>query len=360
MNRELAAPPGIRPGSVWTLSLLFLSLSQVAPASAQTIQGQLLHRESGLPIEGALVLLLNEAGSELDGFLTNDAGRFRVRTPGPGAYTLRAIRIGYETVVSGPIQLSGSEITGIRLLTAEQPIPLRELRVEGTQQCRSRPEEGLPVQQVWEEIQKALTIQDWTQRTGPYLYEVDTYERLMDPETLEVQSENRRSIPVVSQIPMESLPAQELVETGFVREIRRDSHEFFAPDAGALLSDAFLDTHCFWLTRDESTPGSLGLAMEPMPGRSTPDIEGTLWLNPETMELDFLEFRYTWVPRGIGKELSGGRVYFEPLPNGTWIVRRWYIRMPSLSPGSWILSGLKLTGIKEMGAEVSSITPVGG
>jgi hypothetical protein len=62
--------------------------------------------------------------------------------------------------------------------------------------------------------------------------------------------------------------------------------------------------------------------------RRLPDIEGVLWLDRETAELRFLEYQYTNIPATLSSENIGGRVEFEALPHGLWIVRRWWIRMP--------------------------------
>ena len=41
-----------------------------------------------------------------------------------------------------------------------------------------------------------------------------------------------------------------------------------------------------------------------------------------------LEFRYTNLIAGLDHQRAGGDLTFEPLPNGTWIVKEWNIRMP--------------------------------
>ena len=44
---------------------------------------------------------------------------------------------------------------------------------------------------------------------------------------------------------------------------------YWAPDAAVLLSDEFLDTHCFHVTRNERrAPGLIGLAFQPVRGRN--------------------------------------------------------------------------------------------
>lgn len=62
---------------------------------------------------------------------------------------------------------------------------------------------------------------------------------------------------------------------------------FYAPDAEVLLSDAFLDSHCFSL-REATVQGEarLGLTFEPVPGRTIPEVRGVLWWTPKTLDFD--------------------------------------------------------------------------
>ena len=66
-----------------------------------------------------------------------------------------------------------------------------------------------------------------------------------------------------------------------------------------------------------------------MPGRETADIAGTIWLDRSTARLRWLDYNYVNlnVPRALLAASPGGRVEFETLPNGTWIVTSCNIRM---------------------------------
>lgn len=77
----------------WFFSLLIL-LALPGQLSGQVVRGQLLNGETGLPLEGAM-MILQEDSREAAMFLTNAAGRFMIRAPGPGSYTVRADRIGH-------------------------------------------------------------------------------------------------------------------------------------------------------------------------------------------------------------------------------------------------------------------------
>lgn len=368
VRRDSPGSGGDLPAALASLVLLLASLVLLlaVPASsalAQTVQGQLLDRQSAAAVEGALVVLLDEAGVTKAGYLTNEAGRFLLRAPGPGTYVLRGERIGYETVTSEPFYLSSSQTLNVRLETAESPILLEELRVEGRQRCVVRPGEGLEVARVWEEARKALTVQDWTVQQGGHHFQVAHWVRELDPRSRLVVSEARTVSRFLARNPVRSLPVEDLLEKGFVQPDGGDGYVYYGPDAAVLLSDPFLDSYCFRLRGDDRNPALVGLSFEPVQGRGPPGIQGTLWLDRETARLQFLQFTYTWAPWPEARNVAEGRVDFEELPGGAWIVRRWWIRMPQMELSSGLRPGggsvLRVVGIREEGSEVIRITSLG-
>jgi hypothetical protein len=294
------------------------------------VQGVLTDREDGSPVGGALVLLVDPVGTELMGRLSNDEGGFRLVAPAPGSYRLRVVRIGYANLLSDPFRVSEVGPTQVNLQIQQEPIPIRGIDVEGVQGCEIRPAEGLAVARVWEAVQKALTVQTWTEREAFFRFEVLVYERELSSEGEEGKTVDLAKTEILGRIPMQSLPADTLVAEGFVREIEDGVFEYLAPDAHVLLSNAFLNTHCMKLTDHPATPRLIGLGFEPARDGDLPDVEGTLWVDRESGELRSLEYRYTWVPYDKGREQAGGRVEFEALPDGEWIVRQWWIRMPTV------------------------------
>ncbi len=331
------------------------------PCEAQIVQGQLLDAETGEPVEGALILLLDQAGEEAGGYLTNDVGRFIIQAPAPGTYTLRAERIGYETVSSDPFQLRQAERFGIRLEAGKKAIELEGIRVEGSQRCLVRPGEGLLVASIWEEARKALTVQDWTEREGSFRFQMVRYERELDEPDGTIRSETRETSSGVSRSPIRSLPADDLLTGGFIRPSTGGGYDFFGPDASVLLSDLFLDTHCFRLRSDRDRPDEIGLSFEPVVRGRLPDIAGTLWLESETARLRVLEYGYTWSPWPEAYGVARGQVDFESLPTGAWFIRKWWIRMPIMGvdfsrPATGAASRVRVIGIKEVGGEITQFS----
>jgi hypothetical protein len=353
-------PTGI-PVVLAFLAGLLAAMAQ--PAASQTVQGQLLNREDRGPVDGAFILLLTVEGEQVGGYLTNQAGRFLLHAPGPGRYSLRAERIGYETVTSDPFDLSRDQTLHLDLETGFSAIQLDEIRVEGEQECVVRPGEGLEVARVWDEARKALTVQEWTEGEGFYSYRITNFERELDAQARTVLSETRRVASATARNPIRSLPVENLIEEGFVRKNSDGTFMYYGMDAAVLLSDLFLDTHCFRLRTDNQNPGAVGLAFEPVRRQSLPDVSGILWLDRETSTLQYLEFTYTWAPWEEAIGVGRGRVDFEEMPSGAWIIRKWWIQMPRGTLDRNMLSGdpvVRLVGVSETGGEITRISIPGG
>jgi len=343
---------------LWCLgAVLFVT----APLSAQTISGILVESETGAPVEGASVMLLSRNGERLDWRLTNAAGRFDFRTPGPGTYLLRADRIGHARVLSDPIPIDRGVTVVYRLETPLEAIVLAGIEVESSRHCEVRPGQGLSTATVWEEARKALEATSRTSGLAVYRYIIRRHERELDARGRRVGSEQSRILRgQVLARPFRSLDIDNLLENGFVRPDGEGSI-YYGPDANVLLSDAFLDTHCMSLAEGEDeAEGLLGLSFEPTEDRGVTDIRGILWLDPANAELQWLDFGYEFLDVPNSERL-GGRIRFHGLPNGTWIVREWYIRMPLLQ--AYSKRGRvrrRLVGLKEEGGLVLRVDDLQG
>ena len=333
-----------RPG-VLLGALLLLPLR---PALGQSILVQVVEAETGDPIPTAFVTLTDESGATLKGALTNPDGQALIPLPSSGDYRIRVQMFGRETTWSPPLQVRVGESLMRRFELPLEAIALPEIRVEGERQCRIHPQDGQELARVWEEASKALSIQSWTGEGSGYEFRVLSYKREMDPRGLHVLSEEQNAMVTRAQNPIRSLTPTDLLREGFVR-IRRDgSWDFFGPDARVLLSDEFLNTHCFRLRESGDLPGWIGLGFEPVREEEIPDIAGTFWVDRATSHLGFLEFEYVDVPNPLNRRRSEGRVDFERLPNGAWIVRSWWIRTPLMGRAAdddrWWVTGVQMTG----------------
>lgn len=301
-----------------------------AAASAQTVVVRVLNAEAGQPLFGALAYLVDAEGRTERNALTDERGRALFIGIEPGGYSIRVEMIGMATGRTEAFAIASGTTISQELRLASRAIQLEGLEVEMEGgRCQVRPqEEGLLVARVWDEARKALSAAAFTDNVGSYRYETMTYERRIDRETGIMLSEEQNRREGYMATPFESRPAEDLVANGFVQD-DGPGQLYFAPDASVLLSDAFLDTHCFRLEDADDDEELIGLGFEPTgENRRIPDISGKMWLDPETGELQWLEYRYRNLDPDLSSPEVGGRVDFRRMPNGTWIVPEWWIKMP--------------------------------
>jgi hypothetical protein len=274
---------------------------------------------------------LDGSDSTVAGTLTDEKGVFLLRAPGAGSYALRAERIGYDSFSSPPLSLTSGPAIPYRLEMPVHPVELATLSVEGERRCESRPEDGRRMARVWEEARKALTTAVWTEEQRAFRFTTRLHRSTLDPRTLRVLKEETEIQSGLSVNPFRALPVEELATSGYTRRLASDTTEYFAPDAQVLLSDLFLDDHCFRVVEGGGeTAGMIGLGFEPLRKTDRTDIGGVLWLDRTTAQLQFIQYRYENLPSGFESDDVGGRVGFRRLPGGAWIVDDWYIRMPVL------------------------------
>lgn len=354
------------------LAAVALGTSGAVPLFAQTVTGSIVDGETGTPIATAYLALIGAEGSALAQTLSDGQGRFVLRAPAPGTFTLRAERIGLAAVVHGPFDLVEGETVRIELRAAVQAISLEGVEVEGRRQCVIDPEEAGILGTVWEQVRLALQVEALGRAEGTFRYRMEDRVRELAPDGRRVTAEQVRTRSGTRSATYVSAPVDELMEEGWVREdpVTRE-WVFYAPDAEVLLSDRFRNAHCFNLAAHPEDPALLGLAFEPVGGARGQGLTGTLWLARASAELRSLTFRYTGLPGGLDAGLAlprqamGGEVEFLALPNGAFVVKRWHIRMPRIDETTVQIMGRAevrrvLAGVIEEGGEVLEVRRVGG
>jgi hypothetical protein len=327
----------MRPRTLLFLTLLALS-AVPRPAGAQQGEGVLGSVTAGdtqKPIEGAMVLLLDEAGRRVNGVLSATNGWFRVAAPGPGRYRLRVERIGYLSTDTDLFDVAAGATVERRVVASVRPVQLAQIDVAGGRRCEVRPAEGIATATVWAEARKALEAATWTTELEMYEFAWMTFERSLDASGRRTLKESRSFNRHFTSQPFVAHDPAKLAAGGFV-EIPTPLTgvwQYYAPDATVLLSDPFLDTHCMRLERRERDGvRMIGLAFEPIPGRRLPDVRGVIWMDQgsATQRLS-IEYKYVNLFRDIGDNHdASGELSFVELPNGTWIVKDWRIRMPKI------------------------------
>jgi hypothetical protein len=268
--------------------------------------------------------------------LTNDAGLFEIRAPGPGTFLLDAKRIGVRRTRIPAFSIAAGETVQRNVEIEPVPVVIASMRVIGTSQCLQRPDENERTAALWEDARAALTATMIARRSRSPVDSVVRFTRKLDATTWRVLFEERHRVPASMDRPFRSLPADELSRDGYVRSNADGTTSYYAPDADVLLSNSFLVDHCFRVQRGAGPHAAhVGLAFEPIPGRRAPEVRGVLWLDGKSAELRTLDFTYTWLPHEARPDDYGGTVTFFRTLTGRWIVRSWRIRMPEFGFERW-------------------------
>ncbi len=296
------------------------------PSSAQVVRGELIDAVGRRPVPAGIVVLVDSLQRERVRTITDVVGRFVIRAPEPGIFRLRTLIVGFEGWESEPFSLDhGQSVERQATLTLFR-VELPELTVEAEQTCVVRPEEGLAAAALWEEVKKALAATALSIESRDYRFRTRTTEQELDQYGV-VRSDTAYATPGYSAWPFASLAPNRLSERGFVQRAP-GGPVFYGPDAEVLVSDRFLDDHCFRVQRAAQADTHFGLAFEPVSGRTVPEVEGVLWLDSATVALWRLEWRYRNVSRWIRAGRPGGYVEFAQLPDGAWFIQRWMLRAP--------------------------------
>jgi hypothetical protein len=109
-------------------------LAAPAPLLAQTVEGRVMDRANDKPISEVSVSVLNGSGRVVARTTADSAGHFAMDVRSPGAYRLRAARIGYRPVTSAGFSVGPDEALKVDLHLSAGAVDLEPLTI------RSRPE----------------------------------------------------------------------------------------------------------------------------------------------------------------------------------------------------------------------------
>ena len=364
-----------------TTTLCGAILLGVHIVGAQTVAGRVVAKSDGAAVGGAIVALLDSSGHVITIKLADDGGSFVLSALRAGGHSLRVERVGFRSLTTSPFLVRQGDTINVPITLASEGVSLRAVRISADRRCVVRPKEGLATAQLWEEARKALSSTSLTQlaqaaaraRRDSHRFGVRLRKFSRDLEPLTLASLHDEQVELEGEVitPFVSADPEVLARDGYVAGNIDTGSTFFAPDADILLSDRFLDAHCFRLQAPERgrQDDLIGLAFEPTDltsdGRHV-EIRGVLWLDRATAELRYMDYGYVNLPFDATQRHVGGLVEFRPLPDGRWIVWRWYIRTPLLerrrvlgepyAPGK---TQIQIMRIREQGAEVLEVMPAG-
>lgn len=330
---------------------LLLLFVVTAPVAGQSIHGRVVDRTTGAPVAGAYVTALRDSVAVGQAW-TDSTGNFLVECDETGQVQLRATRLGYRDGTSRVLDVGTDTRVRYTFRLAPVPVALPSITVSGGRRCAVGREAGAETARVWRAARKAL--EDVQRNHGSAnRFERVAFRRDLDPNTLVTRREERNRGVFTSDNPVRSAPARILADSGFVRRQEHGGWLFYAPDAEVLLSDAFLEGHCF-LVDQPSSDGRIALRFWPV-RQGGYDIRGTFWLDA-SMVLQSVEFSYTRLPEGLYDDRVGGSVELGRV-GGSPFVRSWYIRTPLIARDMSARGGGRtfLLGMQETGAELRVI-----
>ena len=315
---------------------------------AQEVRVEVVRHADGNPIPGALVAILAEkeatssAAREpaLVGRFSGRDGRATLAPPRRGGYRVRVEKVGYDVWTSAllvPIERPTRVRAGMKVRSLRLP----PLTGSTETRCSNLGEQASVVGDMWGEIRKALNANSVTESQGLAPLDIESYDRMVDMNgrVLSERSDRRRANGMGPNV----------IESPLAASSKDPVAPFSVPEAATLLSDQFIATHCFTGVRGTGAEaGLLGLEFKPAKLQKTPDLSGVLWLDPTTYSLRKLVFDYVNLPAGARAGQPSGRVEYQQLAGGEWVVTRWQLRVPRGRPDP--TSGPRtISGYREIG-----------
>ena len=309
-------------------ALMASMLVLAAGLGAQTVRGTVLLPDSSRAA-GVIVIANDAKGTTSARALSGENGGYELRLPGAGRYDVRLLRIGFRPTILPAFDIGAGESKSLTVILRGEAIVLSAVKVQGRSVCRVRQDSGQAVARLWEEARKAITATQLSPLGTKQTVKWMTYDRKTDITGDQVLTQSTASYSAAAGKAFLSLPPDSLAKVGYMSEDESGT-VYRAPDAEALLSDAFTSLHCFREEPPTKDKGDwVGIGFRPARDRARiADIEGTLWLDRTSSELRLLEFRYTNLPEDYAHVKAGGSVEFLRLSTGSWLVGRWQLRMP--------------------------------
>ena len=345
--------------------LVLAALALPAAAAAQTARGRVVEAGTGQPVPGAIVLLVDAHGQRAAATLSDPEGAYRVTARAAGTYTMRVERVGYTSTTSEPITLAAGQTVDRDLVADVRRVVLDSVVATGNaRRCAGELLNGAQAATMWEEARKALYSTTLAQESGGYHFLTETREREVSLDGDQVMRD-QTTRQATAGLPFAPLSAERLVNGAYII-LTPEQVTVYGVDAYAILSDTFLEYHCFGL-RDGGAerPGLVGLEFVPLEARVEPDVHGVLWIDRASAELRYVEYGYTGIHfRGPVERLSG-RLNFQRLPNGLWVTESWTLVAPMLRAEgeTWQMAAMdryRLWALLERSSRVVAIQRVVG
>ncbi len=290
--------------------------------------------------------------------LTNAAGEALLRLPAEGRWSVAVRRIGLAPERRAPVFVRIGESVTARFTLRAAPFQLPGARVVAASgSCPGTDGGVMRVSALWDQVTLALqgSALAADEGAGSTVLRSVASDRELDLD-LRVLSETPLQVRRGVGRPYAALHPDSLVLHGYVRSDADRTLQYFAPDERSLLSESFLRTHCFDTPPRDAEPGVAELRFRPAPTRRAPDVAGSAFVDAATGALQRISFRFVNADSLFpsGTKHAGGEVRFDRLPDDTWYVAAWSIRMPRMLRVTWSRVP-RLTGYHEVAGAVDTL-----
>lgn len=302
-----------------------------AASDAQEITG-VVRTSAGIPVSGAVLLLVDSAGGTLMRTLSGTTGQYRL-VRSASARTVRVVRIGFR-----PRAVPLPEGPRLDVTLESLPTMLQPVRVVDQPHCSQRRDRPAAFS-LWEQAQAGLLSSVVARQASRALAERLVFYRILNETRPRVLTQVVRRDTGSGGRPFAAArTAAQFIERGF---FDAETEVFYAPDADVLLDDWFARGYCFRLADgDRARPHEVGLLFEPAARkRGRIDVVGTLWVDTIARELRDLEFLYRGLPVAADVMKLGGHVRFETMPAGYPAITRWSLRVAAARSAGLTPSG---------------------
>lgn len=340
-------------------------------ANAQTIRGRVFLSDSVAPAPGIVVTATGPSGASAARALSTSTGDYVLQVKAPGSYELRALRIGFRPAIVPNVVVAAAETKVQNIILSSLPVAIAAMDVRGSDDCALKGRAGQTLLQIWEQARGALAATQLWEHSGALDVHVIRVDGHVDArpgytDSLYAVVDTSRAREQIVDLVFAATPPETIAVKGFVRPSSDGRAVYDMPNAETLLSDQFVDAHCFNIRSSREHKDWIGVGFKPRRDvEGIADIRGVLWLERATAELRRLEFEYVnnpgeyrvcdltplvkMTPDRVGEVPPfkqpkpgcatfknnrsnrlglGGHADFVRLPSGEWLVANWFVVTP--------------------------------
>lgn len=300
---------------------------------AQSVRSRLLDGTTHQPVSGALAELRNSRGEAVAQTFSSPSGGFLLIAPAGTSYQLHVAAIGYARHATISVTIGAEPLVLPDVVLTPVAVSLPELRaMAGKRACGKSELNPETFGGLLESARTSLQVMDATLRSAQLGFETQTIHSLTLRKAFNDSSVSADTVAgVLHEWPVRSLSIDSLQRLGFERPktpAEGSGRHYYGPDMEVLVSDWFLDSHCFTLDRNRSTGDSVVIKFDPAGHPAHTDVSGTLVLDRTTLTMRRMTYALRNLPDGLPDRSAGGEMRFAEKGTGLWVPVEWAIWAP--------------------------------